>query len=238
MTATGYSVEESLRAKCVRVKVSLYDARVVVVVPRGFDRSEIPQILREKQSWIERTQRKVNEQRTLAGTNGGSHRPDNMLLRAIDEEWGVEYDPAPRRGLSLREHGEATLLLRGEVDDPVLYRHALQLWVRDKARLHLVPWLERVSREQELPASRLTVRAQRSRWGSCSRQRAISINQKLLFLPPALVRYVFIHELCHMVHFDHSPAFWRLVTQREPRGRALDDELGVAWRYVPVWMGA
>ena len=78
------------------------------------------------------------------------------------------------------------------------------------------------------------MRAQRSRWGSCSRQRAISINQKLLFLPPALVRYVFIHELCHMVHFDHSPAFWRLVTQREPRGRALDEELGVAWRYVPV----
>jgi len=79
------------------------------------------------------------------------------------------------------------------------------------------------------------VRSQRSRWGSCSRRRAISLNQKLLFVPPPLVRYVFLHELCHTVHFDHSPAFWAFLAQREPRWKALDEELDMAWRYVPLW---
>jgi predicted metal-dependent hydrolase len=235
VSVTGYSIQENLRAKCVRVKVSLYDGRVVVVVPPGFDRDQIPEIVREKQSWIARAQRQVNEQRELAGTNGSSERPEQVLLRALGEEWKIRYDRASTSGVTLYKRAEGSLLLRGEVENTTLCQFSLQRWVKRKAHSHLVPWLQTVSRYHDLPVTRVAVRAQRSRWGSCSRHHTISINQKLLFIPPALVRYVFLHELCHVVHFDHSPAFWRFLEQREPRCRELDVELDTAWRYVPLW---
>jgi len=237
VAAPNYSIKESLRAKCVRIKVSLYDARVVVVVPCGFDREQIPDIVREKQSWIERVQKQVNEQRALAGTSDATCLPEEIHLRALGETWGVECEPDGRGHVRLREQPGQRLHLQGDLDDHALCRHALQRWVRHKARVHLVPWLEEMSQEQQLPVTRTAVRAQRSRWGSCSRQRTISINQKLLFIPPPLVRYVFLHELCHTLHFDHSPEFWEAMGAREPRCRQLDGELNTAWRYVPVWMG-
>ncbi|NIN12121.1 MAG: DUF45 domain-containing protein [Gemmatimonadales bacterium] len=84
---------------------------------------------------------------------------------------------------------------------------------------------------------RTIVRAQRTRWGSCSRRSTISLNKKLLFLPAPLVEYVMVHELCHTVHFNHSPEFWDLVRERTPEYQALEAELRTAWRYVPAWVG-
>ena len=215
--------------------MSLYDGRVVVVVPRGFDRTQVPHILHEKRAWIARAQQKVTEQRELVGTNGSADRPDTVSLRAVGEEWGVGYEVAATPGrVSCRWNGES-LLIRGDVADPQLCRLALQHWMKRKAHAHLVPWLLGLSEEHALPVTRVLVRSQRSRWGSCSRHLTISLNQKLLFVPPALVRYVLLHELCHTVHFDHSPAFWDLLAQREPRCQAMDAELDNAWRYVPVW---
>ena len=147
----------------------------------------------------------------------------------------MRYDPAPTPGtLSYRRTGDA-LILRGDVADRQLCRLALQQWIKRQARAHLVPWLTEVSQGLQLPVGRVMVRCQRSRWGSCSRHRTISLNQKLLFVPTPLVRYVFVHELCHVVHFDHSPAFWDYLAQHEPEWKALDEELDMAWRYVPLW---
>jgi len=49
------------------------------------------------------------------------------------------------------------------------------------------------------------------------------------------VRYVFIHELCHTIHMNHSPKFWALVAEKEPNYQQIDRELRKAWRYVPAW---
>jgi predicted metal-dependent hydrolase len=64
----------------------------------------------------------------------------------------------------------------------------------------------------------------------------ISLNYKLLFLPPEVVRYVFVHELCHTIHMNHSTAFWNLVAEKEPDYECLDTELQNVWRYVPAWV--
>ena len=58
----------------------------------------------------------------------------------------------------------------------------------------------------------------------------------LVFLRPDVVRYLFVHELAHLRHMNHSPAFWRLVQTLEPDYRRLDRELLAGWRTVPLWV--
>ncbi len=67
--------------------------------------------------------------------------------------------------------------------------------------------------------SRLTIRDQRSRWGSCSSKGALSFNWRLVLTPHDVLDYVVVHEVCHLVEHNHGAAFWRLVERRRPRYR-------------------
>jgi predicted metal-dependent hydrolase len=72
---------------------------------------------------------------------------------------------------------------------------------------------------------RITVRDQRTRWGSCSRNGNLSFNWKLILLPEAMADYVVVHELCHLAEFNHSDRFWDLVARAIPSPRRVAREL-------------
>jgi len=85
--------------------------------------------------------------------------------------------------------------------------------------------------------SRITMRNQRSRWGSCSSSGALSFNWRLVLAPHDVLDYVVVHEVCHLVELHHGPAFWRLVEKRR-RGYAeskqwLDDHGWEILAYQP-----
>jgi len=65
--------------------------------------------------------------------------------------------------------------------------------------------------ELGFPFSKLAIRNQVSRWGSCSKKGILNFNYKLLFIPRELADYVVVHELCHLKHFNHSKDFWKTV---------------------------
>ncbi len=62
----------------------------------------------------------------------------------------------------------------------------------------------------------ITVRDQRSRWGSCSSRGTLSFNYRLVFAPPKVLDYVVVHELCHLTHMNHSKDFWDMVASVMP----------------------
>ncbi len=83
--------------------------------------------------------------------------------------------------------------------------------LRAEAKATLPPRLEMLARNFGLRYGKVTVRAARSKWGSCSWRNDISLSLYLMTLPEHLRDYVLIHELCHTVHHDHSPRFHALV---------------------------
>lgn len=62
----------------------------------------------------------------------------------------------------------------------------------------------------------ITIRDQKSRWGSCSSRGTLSFNYRLIFAPPKVLDYVVVHELCHLTHMNHSKNFWHMVEQIMP----------------------
>jgi predicted metal-dependent hydrolase len=95
-------------------------------------------------------------------------------------------------------------------------RPALERWYRRSARDEIAPRLERACGLSGTSYSRLTIRGQRTRWASCSREGAMSFNWRLLLAPEPVLDYVVWHEVCHLEVMDHSPRFWRLLADRSP----------------------
>ena len=109
-------------------------------------------------------------------------------------------------------------------------------WLGGRASEHLPPLLATLSFDIGIDYRQVQLRRQRTRWGSCSTNGAISLNVCLMFQRPEVVRYLLVHELCHRRHMNHSPRFWSLVEAFEPHYRALDAELLAGWRRVPAWV--
>ena len=79
------------------------------------------------------------------------------------------------------------------------------------------------------------IKRQKTRWASCSKHGAISLNAKLLFLPLEIVDYAMIHELCHVAVMNHSKEFWDLVMRHCPDFRSRDNRLREMWKVIPRW---
>lgn len=230
----GYRIRASQRAKHVSIKVS-HLGEVEIVIPQGFDVRRIPEIVEKRQDWIAKTTRRLRAERQALPQLGGTL-PEHISLQSITENWSVKYRTTPGSQIIASVTKPHHLLISGQIDNIEACRQGLRRWLSRKAQIHLIPWLKQVSRSIELPCNQVSVRGQKTLWASCSSQKNISLNYKLLFLPPRLVHYVFVHELCHTIHLNHSSHFWSLVAEKEPDYRRLDQEVGKAWCYVPEWV--
>ena len=96
---------------------------------------------------------------------------------------------------------------------------------REAARLQVNHFLTILNAKQVWVYTSVTIRDQRTRWGSCSTKGALSFNYRLVFLPPHLVEYIVAHELCHLREHNHSLRFWTLLEQVLPGATLRRQEL-------------
>lgn len=211
---------------------------LVVVVPCGFDRTQIPDILEAKRGWIARTAAELETRAAQFGEPEAELLPQSISLRFLDEVWQVEYRQSANgtRTVQARDVGYHTVRVTGNVRDEPGCRRALARWLMRKGRQTLIPAAKELAWANSFDLRRVTVRRQKTRWGSCSRDHCISLNAKLLLLPPELVDYVVLHELCHTVHMDHSRRFWSLLAAYDKDAVRHRRELRRAAELVPAWL--
>jgi hypothetical protein len=226
-------VRVSVRAK--RLSLRVYpDARVEVVVPPSARPREIERFVAAHRQWI-------SEKRAQALRNRPEPQPfppADIELRATGERFRLQSAAGAGR-LRLAESqvgaGERVLRVSGAVSTKALCR-ALRNWLMAAARERLAPRVAELARAAGVQFGRVSIRRQRSRWGSCSARGTISLNCCLLFQRPEVVDYLIVHELMHTRHMNHSARFWQAVERHCADWRALDRELVQGWRHVPRWI--
>jgi predicted metal-dependent hydrolase len=232
-----YTLRISEKAKHVRFQVSV-EKGLEIVVPKRFSVSRVPSLVEKNSQWIEQALQKAKAFQGRIGAVRDWQMPQEITSPALDLTWRVLTCRDDVKSVMVRETSATTLVVHGATDDGATCQRALKGWLTDKAKDYLVPWLQRVSDETGLDYSAVSIRQQQTRWGSCSSRRSISLNARLLFLPPDLVTYVLVHELCHTKHLNHSPRFWRLVESHLPDYRQFDRQLRNGDRFMPGWLTA
>jgi hypothetical protein len=202
-----YRIRRSDRARRVRVLVDPHTG-VEVVLPRRSPASAAPAAVAELRPWI--------EDRLAAG-------------QAVRDAVAARGESVPYLGaqLALRPPAGRTRVHRVVIDggrgdellvpaDPALRADAVERWYRRAARAEIAPRLDDAIVALGVRYTKLTIRNQRTRWGSCTSDGALSFNWRLLLAPEPVLGYVVWHEACHLRVMDHSPRFWELVRAHCP----------------------
>jgi len=231
-TMSGFSVRESTRARRLSIKV-FPRGRVEVVVPRRTRPAEVQAFVEAHRDWIHETRAAFAAEHP----SEPSGLPASVDLPGIERRFCVRYR-RDEGGRSVRYQVRGgTVILSGRTGDEALCIQALRRWLLALAKREFAPRLRALAGLTGQAYRSMHVRGQRTCWGSHSGSGTISLNFCLMFLDPAHVNYVMIHELCHARHMNHSRRFWSLVGRFEPHFRKLDADLNSSWKRIPAWLG-
>jgi len=198
-----YSVRRSDRARRVRVTVDPRDG-IEVVLPRRAPARAAAAAVAELRPWIERRLAEADALREQIAARG-----DNVPY--LGAELRLVVQPGRTR---VHRRGDELLVPAGAGRS-----EAIERWYRRAARAEIAPRADRAAQAVGRTYTALTIRGQRTRWGSCSSTGALSFNWRLLLAPEEVLEYVIWHEACHLAVLDHSPRFWALVERHFPHYR-------------------
>lgn len=229
MHTPTYTVRYSKKAKRIILRIDPVKG-LEIVGPPGFDTCRIPNILHEKRDWIKRHLESIT--RANQRLESARNIPNSLQLKATGEHVHIRIQNQQTRKYHFFDPHSNVLYL---YPDHNSYSHIAALirhWLKKRAKSILPGWLEEIAHRHSLDYNQVSIGFQKTRWASCSSKKTISLNSKLLFLPPVLVEHVFVHELCHTCHPNHSRDFWELLCRLQPEYRSLEQELRKSWQQV------
>ena len=195
------------------------DGTLRVTVPRWGSKREAREFIARQRQWIARERERVLTQHTPREWADGSE----IWMRGERVRIAVTTQRDGR--LSIRYGGREVVVPAGSD-----VREAIEVDLRRLALAELEPRLREMAAAHGLTPRRISIRNQRSRWGSCARDGNIALNFRLIQMPRAVRDYVLLHELMHLRQQNHSRRFWRLVAEACPDFREAEEWLRVEGR--------
>jgi len=186
------------------------DNRIEVLAPLDMPVSHIDEWVQSKQQWIERRKQFNSRHRTHLEPKTFTHGESFDLL-------GKPYNLQLQTGCDYHiEVKSDALMYQGPRTDAASVKQQLTSWYQDYARQYIRQRSDDFRQQTGLSASLVDIKAYRSRWGTCHHDGRIYLNWRLIMAPPLIIDYVLVHELAHLKHHNHSPAFWQLVQRIMP----------------------
>jgi hypothetical protein len=185
------------------------DASLTVRAPLKTSQRLIDAFVNEKRVWIELRQEQARKSylpphRYEEGETFYYLGQAHPLCYVLDQRPALVLDGVFRLDRRLRSTAERVFIA----------------WYRKQARALIRQRLDQLAAQHGFHFERMRITSARTRWGSCSARGTLSFSWRLVMAPPAAVDYVILHELVHLQHPDHSPAFWSRLEALMPDYRS------------------
>ena len=185
----------SLRVKRISLRLSPKELAFILTHPPRATHRQLQRFLDQSGPWIKQQLEKV--------TDAPSLHP-GAILSLYGEDFECIHDPLRRKPVLCQ--GTKTLRL-----PPKFSQKDLHSLFKKVAHEKLLPLLYKAVEALDQRVEKVSFRDSKTRWGSCSGRKTISLNWRLVFLPPEVGHYVCAHEAAHLLHLNHSKAFWEVV---------------------------
>lgn len=204
-----YSTKYGKR-KTLEIKIDAA-ANIIVSVPLGYPKKSIDEFVRSREDWIIRSVKSIRERKRQIEKNSNSIKNGGHLC-ILGKRRRIRVEM-----LKDQEHEEcvrvedAKVVIRSFSRAQKVLKSHVETHLREMARRVIA---ERIGvYEKHIPVKHNMVRIknQKTRWGSCSSKKNLNFNFRIIMAPIEIVDYIVVHELCHLVHMNHSKDFWRLV---------------------------
>ena len=190
--------------KSIRLKVSREDGAVKVSAPSFVSKERIISFVKEKLKWIKAQQEKVAKE--IKQTSIKLETGEKVFI--FGKEYSIVVNPVNKNKIIKTLDGKIVIDSDSEILKQKLFDKLLKKLVHNEI-LWILPYYEQ---EMGIKASSFTVRKMKSRWGSCNPKTSkLCFNSELAKKPLECLKYVVVHELCHLKHANHQKEFWELV---------------------------
>jgi len=215
-------VDVNPRARRVSLRVDPAAGCIVLVRPPRMKASVVMSFVAARQGWIAAHLERLPPH--VAFTDGA-------IIPFRGQDHVVRWRPEARGGV-WRDEGQTEIIVTGKAEHAA---RRLRDWLKAQAREALSAPVHAMAGMLDVNVSRITVRDTRSRWGSCTRDGKISFSWRLILAPEAVMNYVVAHEVAHLEHMNHGPAFWRTVARLMDEA-ASSFKTDMSWKLARQWL--
>lgn len=205
-----YNIEKKNR-KTMAIKI-MEDGLVIVSIPKRTSMKVAKKFAESKANWILKNRKTVmnisNEKLNTYKTGKKLYVMGDLYLLRISKETKLKKASI--------ELGQNEIVLSTFDDRPDFVRDVLEKWYGVQAKKFFSYRTELHAKKLNLEYNQIRIKNQKTRWGSCSSKRNLNYNLRLMMAPVEIIDYIIIHELCHLVHLNHSADFWKLVETIQP----------------------
>jgi predicted metal-dependent hydrolase len=202
----GYVAEIIRRPRTKTARLQVDDGVVSIVVPQELPQTRIKKILTEKNRWIKEKLYLHQQAMPVSGKEFISGEAFPYLGR----NYRLKIETGEFAPVKLTQ-GRLVVTLPTQSTSLTFIRTALIQWYQHQALIRFNEKVNRYANIMGVSPKSVSIKNFKSRWGSCTAKGEIQFHWKVILAPHRIVDYVVIHELCHLKHHDHSPAFWKSV---------------------------
>jgi predicted metal-dependent hydrolase len=211
-----YSLKKHKSTKNLKIKIDSNGAVVVVSPPF------IPKFLIEK--FVSKHQDWVIEHSKIQLRQPKFNTPEFVYI--FGKKYYKKLEFSLKKQIGMYTQGEN--LIFNPITEPKIetkadkikwdkkFQEKLEIFLKNTAKHYIISRTFKIAEKMGLKFNKITLRKQKTRWGSCSNQKNLNFNWQLIYFDTQIIDYVIIHELAHLVHMNHSQKFWNLVEKFDP----------------------
>ncbi|WP_432663750.1 SprT family zinc-dependent metalloprotease [Wukongibacter baidiensis] len=185
------------------------EGMVLVIAPKGLSKETIKEVVKSKGKWI---CKKLDEFKEIGYKPENRSFVDGELFMYLGEKYPLKielHDGGIKRPDVM--FFQDAIYIRTSKDDAELLKKAMEKWYRERCLATITERVEYYKHLVGKEPNKIRVKEQKKRWGSCTSRGDLLFNWRCIMAPLDIIDYIVVHEMCHLIHMNHSKEYWKTV---------------------------